>query len=70
MHSENDRELSYQLSNINRLYMSLSPEVLSLSLPERALFLRKGGGGGEYDYGLIVCKMLFERSLIERHKTK
>ena len=44
MHSENDRELSYQLSNINRLYMSLSPEVLSLSLPERALFLRRGGG--------------------------
>lgn len=43
MHSENDRELSYQLSNINRLYMSLSPEVLSLSLPERALFLRRGG---------------------------
>ena len=68
MHSENDRELSYQLSNINRLYMSLSPEVLSLSLPERALFLRRGGG--EYDYGLIVCKMLFERFLIERHKTK
>ena len=69
MHSENDRELSYQLSNINRLYMSLSPEVLSLSLPKRALFLRRGVGG-EYDYGLIVCKMLFERSLIERHKTK
>lgn len=67
MHSENDRELSYQLSNINRLYMSLSPQVLSLSLPERALFLMRGG---EYDYGLIVCKMLFERFLIERHNTK
>ena len=34
MHSENDRKLSYQLSNINRLYTSLAPEVLSLSLPE------------------------------------
>ena len=43
MHSENDRELSYQLSNINRLYMSPSPQFLSLSLPQRALFL--GGGG-------------------------
>ena len=60
MHSENDRELSYQLSNINRLYMSPSPQFLSLSLPQRALFL---GGGGEY--GLIVCKMLFQRFLIE-----
>ena len=67
MHSENDRELSYQLSNIKGLYMSLSPQVLSLSLPERALFLRRGG---EYDHGLIVGKTLFERFLIERHKTK
>ena len=56
MHSENDRELSYQLSNINRLYMSLSPEVLSLSLPERALFLRRGGGEVSMTTGSLSAK--------------